>query len=211
MNENPKSTGMVYAICTGAILGLIGFEIIPEVLRDGGWTVVAAGFLAGVTLFWWIHLIFRFTSSPSVQTTIRPGILLMAAIAVHNFPLGIMMGSGDHVDMSSALMKTLVLHNIPEGMILFMPLFAAGLKVGPMFVISTLIALPVGAGAVFGELLGLGNERLSAFLISLSVGMIYRVAVKEIYPEAVRHSSNAYSLCIAVLSFLLMGLYLLLI
>ena len=209
MNGYRRSTGTLYAACAGAILGIMGFEIVPEVLEYGGWATVAAGFLAGLFLFWMIHLVFHFPTRPSGRMTDKPVFLLTLAIIIHNFPIGIMMAAGDPVEMSASLMQTLVLHNVPEGMILFMPLVAAGLKFVAMFMITFLIAFPVGAGAIFGEMLGLQHERLSAFLISLSVGMIYRIATKEIYPEAVRLSSNAYSLFVAVVSFLLMGLFLL--
>ncbi|WP_246231680.1 hypothetical protein [Sporosarcina jiandibaonis] len=45
--------------------------------------------------------------------------------------------------------------------------------------------------------------------MSLTVGTIYMVAVKEILPESIKHSSNAYSLLVAIISFFLIGAYLL--
>lgn len=209
INGYEKSIGTIYAACTGVILGLISFEIFPEALHNGNWITSTVGFVAGMILFSLIHLIFHFPSQSSKEPNIKAGFLLTIALSIHNIPMGIMMGFSQQSDITSALLQTLVLHNIPEGMILFAPLFVAGFKLSVLFFFSVIVAIPIGAGAFFGGIMGMQNDIFLAFLTSLSVGMIFMITIKEILPESIRHSSNGYSLFVTILSFFSTGAYLL--
>lgn len=204
-----RSIGTIYSVCTGTILGLVSFEIVPEALEKGSWIIMIIGLLAGMFLFQLIHLFLEFSFKSLEMPHIKSGFLLTIAISIHNIPMGMMMGSIQHSEITSALLVTVVMHNIPEGMILFAPLFLAGFRMIILVGFSMIVAVPFGMGAYIGEWIGIGSDHLWSFLIALSVGMIYMIAIREILPEAIRHSSHAYSLFVAVLSFLLVGAYLL--
>jgi zinc transporter, ZIP family len=207
INGFKRSMGTVYAVCAGLILGLISFGIAPEAIALGNWIILAAGFIAGVFLFKFIHavLAIRLHQRPNLKS----GLLLTIIISFHNFPIGVILGATEESNLGASLLPTLVLHNIPEGMVLFTLLFIAGFRFLPLLVLSFMVAVPVAIGAIFGEMLGFENTHLWAFLMSLTVGTIYMVTVKEILPESVKHSSNTYSLLVAVISFFLIGAYLL--
>jgi ZIP family zinc transporter len=211
INGFKRSIGTIYGVCTGLILGLISFEILPEAVQIGNWIIVFLGFIAGVVLFKIIHV--RLHKNPNVvkshrHRNIRMGLFLALIISIHNFPVGVVMGTSEHSGISLALLQSLVLHNIPEGMILFTPFFIAGIKIPLLFLLSILIALPVAFGALIGEMIGIQNNILWAFLISLTTGIIYMVAIKEILLESIKNSSNRYSLFITLIAFCLMGVYL---
>ncbi|MCZ2260728.1 ZIP family metal transporter [Sporosarcina sp. G11-34] len=205
INGFKRSVGTIYAVCTGLILGLISFEIAPEAIRLGNWIVLALGFIAGVVLFKAIHAILE------VQLHKRPdlksGFLLALIISIHNFPIGVILGTSEESDISTSLLQTLILHNIPEGMILFTLLFIAGFRFLPLLLLSFVLAVPVAAGALLGEVIGTQHHLLWAFLLSLTVGTIYMVTMKEILPEARKHSSKRYSLFVTVIAFCLIGAY----
>ncbi|MEK5069654.1 ZIP family metal transporter [Sporosarcina sp. FSL K6-1508] len=207
-----RSIGTIYAICTGLILGLISFEIVPEALQLGNWIVLAIGFLAGVILFELIHMGFHknsvITTGSRKLHNIRTGLFLALIISIHNLPMGVVLGTSEHSQFSIALLQALILHNIPEGMILFTPLFMAGIRFYLLFLLSIIVAVPVALGAFIGEMIGMHNNLLWAFLISLTVGTIYMVTIKEILTESIRQSSNIYSLLVALIAFCLMGAYL---
>lgn len=207
-----RSIGSIYAICTGLILGLLSFEIVPEAIQLGNWIVFLLGFFVGVILFKLIHM--RFHKYPIILTEsrkhhhLRIGLFLALIIAIHNFPVGVVFGTSEHSQFSLVLLQALILHNIPEGMILFTPLFIAGMSYYMLFFLSIIIAVPVALGAFIGEMIGQQNSLVWAFLISLSVGMIYMVTIKEILPESIKQSSNMYSFLVALIAFFLMGAYL---
>ena len=108
-------------MCTGLILGLISFEIAPEAIQLGSWFIFSIGFLAGVILFKLLHKevhrdgIGR-TKSQKYQKT---GLFLALIISIHNLPMGVILGVSEQSYVRGFLLKALVLHNIPEGMIPF--------------------------------------------------------------------------------------------
>jgi zinc transporter, ZIP family len=204
-----RSIGTIYSVCTGIILGLASFEIIPEALETGSWITMIAGFLGGMILFLLTHLVLDFSFQSLIAQHIKSGFLLTIAISIHNLPMGMTIGSIQQTDLTSALLAAVVMHNIPEGMILFAPLFLAGFRMTVLIGFSMIVAGPFGLGAYIGERIGIESDYLWSFLVALSVGMIYMVAIREILPQAIRHSSHAYSLSVAIISFLLIGAYLL--
>ena len=142
------------------------------------------------------------------QHNLRIGLFLALIIAIHNFPVGVVFGTSEHSQFSLVLLQALILHNIPEGMILFTPLFIAGISYSMLFLLSIIIAVPVALGALIGEMIGQQNNLIWAILISLTVGTIYMVTIKEILPESIKQSSNRYSLLVTLIAFFLMGAYL---
>ena len=207
-----KSMGTIYAVCAGLLLGLLSFEIVPEALLLGDWLMFGAGFAVGVVVYEVIHR--RFHQHPLIRKdpyknhSIRTGLFLALVISLHNLPMGIVLGSSGHAEFSLAFLQAMILHTIPEGMILFMPLILAGVRFNVLFLVSIVIAVPVAIGAVIGDLIGVQNSGIMALLISSTVGMIYMVTVKEILVESVRQSSNMYGGLVACVAFLVMGAYL---
>lgn len=208
-----KSMGTIYAICAGLLLGLLSFEIVPEALLLGDWLMFAVGFSVGLIVYEVIHRRFHqhpiIRKNPYKNHSIRTGLFLALVISIHNLPMGIVLGTNGHGEFSLAFLQAMILHTIPEGMILFMPLILAGVRFNILFLLSIFIALPVAVGAYIGHVIGIQPNGIMVFLISSTVGMIYMVTVKEILAESVRQSSNMYCLLVALLAFLLMGGYLL--
>lgn len=207
INGFNQSMGTIYALCAGLILGLMSFGIAPEALRLGNWFVLAVGFIAGVIVFKLIHA--TLTRKLGKTTEMKTALLLTLIISFHNLPIGVILGANEHSDLSKSLLQTLILHNIPEGMILFTFLFIASFRLFPLVLLSLMVAVPVAIGALIGEMIGLQNTYVWSFLISLTVGTIYMVTMKEILPESIQRSSNLYSLLVTVIAFFLVGGYLL--
>jgi zinc transporter, ZIP family len=209
IHGNKRSIGTIYSVCTGIILGLASFEILPEALEAGSWFTGIVGFSAGMVLFLLTHLFLDFSFQSLKRQRAKSAFLLTMAISLHNVPMGMTIGSIQQTEITSALISAVVMHNIPEGMILFAPLFLTGFRMTVLIGFSMIVAVPFGMGAYIGERIGIESDHLWSFLVSLSVGMIYMIAIREILPEAIRHSSHAYSLFVTVISFLLIGAYLL--
>ena len=207
INGFKRGLGTIYALCAGLILGLISFGIAPEALRLGNWIILVLGFLAGTIVFTLIHatLPTKLVSRPEMKTSL----FLMLIISLHNFPIGVILGANIQSDVSHSLLQILILHNIPEGMILFAFVNIAGFRFLPFVLISFIVSVPVATGVLIGEMMGLQNTYVWSFIISLTVGMIYMVTMKEILPESIRRSSNIYSVLVAGFAFFLVGCYLL--
>lgn len=202
----------IYSLCAGLIMGLLFLEMIPESIELGGWAVLAFGIAAGLVLFIYIHRfmdkITIITDSHQKDIFVRSGVLLTISIAIHNFPVGIALGSTSGTDIGNLMLTTLVLHNIPEGIIIFTPLFLAGFGFLTWVFFTTIIALPIAAGSLLGQHFEIGNPSLLAFIINLAIAVIFMVAVKEVFGEAVKNSSVVYCSVIGVFGFGIIYMYL---
>lgn len=205
-----RGFGTIYAVCIGLILSLISFDIAPEAMRNGDSFALLGGFLAGIFLFKGIHFVFHLGLSKTSNAGIKTGLFLTIILSLHNLPMGAVIGTEQHASVSSSLMQTLFLHSIPEGMILFTPLFLAGMKGKFLVVLSFLVALPVALGTIVGGVMDLQGHSIWAFLLSMSIGSVYMVTIKEILPEAIKYSSNSYSMFVATISFVIFGVFILL-
>ena len=188
---------MIYALCTGLIIGILSIEIIPEAIHLGDWFIFFLGFIAGILIYLLIHQTVYFGNISSVKNkqaiSFQTALLLTISISIHNFPIGILLGSDKTTSLTDSFIMTILLHNIPEGIILFIPLFLAGYGMVTFITFSILVGLPVGIGTLIGENIGLTNPLIWSFIISLTAGMIFVVTFKEIFIEAKKHLSMPLS------------------
>ncbi len=197
-----RGFGFIYALCAGLIVGLLFLEMIPESIELGGWIILAIGVGIGLLLFQYIHQLMNkitiITDSHQKDIFVRSGVLLAFSIAFHNFPVGIALGSTLGTDLGGLMLTTLVLHNIPEGIIVFTPLFLAGFGILTYVYITASITLPIALGTLLGQFFNIGFPSLLAFMINLSIAIIFMVAVKEIFGEAVKNTTLLHSLVIGL-------------
>ncbi|MGE6490031.1 ZIP family metal transporter [Paenisporosarcina sp. NPDC076898] len=206
-----KNTDAVLCLCAGLILGLLSFEVAPEAIELGNWFTFIAGVLAGVFLFNFLHGFFRLHNvrgrdgkKPAVFYT---GLMLLVGISIHNIPIGISLGAVQDTSLSRSILQMILLHNIPEGLIVFTPLLISGVHKRTMLLLSVLVSLPVGAGAFIGSNLEMPNPLLWSAFISLSIGMIYMVTIKEILIESIHETTFIKIFMMTLLGFCLIGAY----
>jgi ZIP family zinc transporter len=135
------------------------------------------------------------------------GVMLMFSISLHNLPIGIALGSNQDATLNFSILQTILLHNIPEGIIVFSPLFMAGLGGWTLILFSLIVALPVGVGAYFASIVGIENPVFWSLFISLSIGMIYMVTIKEIITDSIKESSSTRVFILALLGFSVIGAF----
>lgn len=184
---------IIYGLCAGVIMGLVIFEIIPEVIELGGWLSTFIGFTIGMITFKILHNSLHYNrgkkSTTKKKLYIRTGLLLIFSFSVHNLPMGITLGANQDSDFTNTLLQTLLFHSIPEGIILFTPLILAGINIFVVFLISIFVSIPVSLGVFIGGLLGLVYQSINTILISITVGIIFMITVSEIlYPALVKSS-----------------------
>ena len=209
MKELKKNTEVIFCICAGLILGLLSFEVVPEAIEIGNWITFILGFLAGVLLFNILHGYSKFhmvrVKSRDKRIALSTGVIFLIGISIHNIPIGISLGAAQEFELSSALLYTILLHNIPEGLIVFT--LWPDLKKRTVPIITLVISLPVGAGAYVGSKLGMGDPYLWSMFLSLSIGMIYMVTIKEILVGSIQEFRSTHVFLLTLLGFCFIGLY----
>ena len=118
------------------------------------------------------------------------GIVLAAAVALHNMPVGMAIGAtfagpaqaAGHAGVLSALV--IGLHNVPEGMAIAAPLLTGGSRPGGAVAVTALSGVPTILGAVLGYSVGAMNPAALSISLSFAAGAMLYVVFGELLPEA---------------------------
>ena len=136
------------------------------------------------------HLNMHRRHNDSRASLVVAGIVMAAAIALHNIPEGMTIGASfaisDNLMLGSGMIMAVLigLHNIPEGMAVSVPLISGGMGRVRAVLLTALCGLPTLFGAWLGLWLGdIGPEGLCASLGFAGGAMLY-VVFGEIMPEA---------------------------
>lgn len=139
------------------------------------------------------------------------GMVLAAAVALHNMPVGMAIGAtfagAHHFGEQAGVVAALIigLHNLPEGMSIAAPLLSGGTKPAKAVGIAALSGIPTIVGALIGYSVGAMNGVLLGISLSFAAGAMLYVVLGELLPESEqlwRHRLSGF----ATLAGLLLGL-----
>ena len=116
----------------------------------------------------------------------KTGILMMLAIAVHNLPEGLVIGSSELKSRGLLMALLIGLHNIPEGIAVAAPLIAGGMKKWKAILITASTGIPTLIGAVIGYYIGLASATFVAVSLGIAAGAMLAVIFAEMLPESLK-------------------------
>lgn len=137
------------------------------------------------------------------------GMVLAAAVALHNMPVGMAIGAtfagaaqaAGHGGILAALI--IGLHNIPEGMSIAAPLLTGGSSPARAIGIAALSGVPTILGALLGYSMGTMNPLLLGISLSFAAGAMLYVIFGELLPESENLWQNRLSGLATMLGMLL--------
>ena len=121
------------------------------------------------------------------------GLVMAAAIALHNVPEGMVIGASfasaaqqQVLSRGGIVMAVVIgLHNVPEGMAVAVPLISGGMRKSKAAALTAITGAPTVLGAILGFYLGtMGPSALSLSLSFASGAMLY-VVFGELMPESI--------------------------
>jgi ZIP family zinc transporter len=117
----------------------------------------------------------------------RSGVIMLAAIGLHNLPEGIAIGAGGTLDfrLGMVLALTILIHNLPVGMAISAPLLAGGVKKLNVIALTALTGVPMLLGGLLGVLVGNISDTAVALSIAIASGAMLYVVFGEIIPQSV--------------------------
>lgn len=136
------------------------------------------------------------------------GLVMAFAIALHNFPEGMVIGASYASDEVTggvgglAMAIVIGLHNIPEGMAVAVPLVAGGMKKVKAAFLTAITGAPTILGAMLGYFLGTLSPTMLAFSLSFASGAMLYVVFGELLPEAIlmwRSKAPAFAMLVGLL------------
>ena len=146
------------------------------------------------------------------------GLVMAAAIALHNVPEGMVIGSSFARTASQILsnrgglvMAVIIgMHNIPEGMAVAVPLISGGMSKWRSVGITALSGAPTILGAILGFVIGTINPTALILSLSFASGAMLYVVFGELLPESILMWKSKLPAAMAVLGILtgLMIIYL---
>lgn len=217
--ESPRGTSLLLSFTAGLMLCIVSFDMVPEAVELANWLFLVPlclvlGFLVTYFLNCWIDRSVHHEDAGNPHHCAcghhdlhTAGIVLAAAVALHNLPVGLAIGTtvaAQGVCYASILAAvTIGLHNIPEGMSIAIPLLHDGSKAAGAVGIAALSGIPTVIGAVLGYYVGLRNETALAVALSLAGGAMLYVVFFELLPEAYRQWKSKWAILSTVLGFAL--------
>ena len=121
------------------------------------------------------------------------GLVMAAAIALHNLPEGMVIGASFATAQGSAMLSksgivmaiVIGLHNIPEGMAVSVPLCSGGMSKTKSVFVTALSGAPTIIGAVIGYYIGMLSPLALALALSFASGAMLYVVFGELLPESI--------------------------
>ncbi len=118
------------------------------------------------------------------------GLVLAAAVALHNMPVGMAIGAtfagAEEAAAYSGVLAALIigLHNIPEGMSISAPLLTGGSRPAGAVAVAALSGIPTVLGALLGYSVGTMDARLLSGSLGFAAGAMLYVIFGELLPES---------------------------
>ncbi len=186
-SKSKKLVAFVMEFSAGLMTGVVCFELIPEGFDKIN---LKTGFLSivfGVILTYFLQILTerKGKNKNSMKST---GLLIFFAIAVHNFPEGLAIGSGFQASfkLGISILLVILIHDVPEGMAMSITSKAGGTGSIKSILMTVIAGIPTGIGAFFGcYFSGLSKEMIGVCLLSAAGSMLY-VVFGEIIPQSKR-------------------------
>ena len=156
--ESPRGTSLLLSFTAGLMLAIVALDMVPEAMEAAPWLpmtplVLVAGFVVTYLLNCWIDKSAHHEDKNNPHHCAcghhdlhTAGIVLAAAVALHNVPVGMAVGASVAVQgicLASVLAAvTIGLHNLPEGMSIAVPLLHDGSKTWSAIGVAALSGLP---------------------------------------------------------------------
>ena len=217
--ESPKTASLLFSFTAGLILCIVSLDMVPEAMESSPnlWVAplsLVGGFLVTYLLNCWIDRSVHHEDHDHPHTCAcghhdlhTAGIILAAAVALHNMPIGMAIGTtvaAHGICYTSILAAvTIGLHNIPEGMSISIPLLHDGSKTSAAIAIAGLSGVPTILGALLGYYVGSAAPLALAITLSLAGGAMLYVVFFELLPEAYRQWQSKWSILFTVVGFAL--------
>ncbi|WP_298033608.1 ZIP family metal transporter [uncultured Dysosmobacter sp.] len=182
--ESERTVSLLLSFAAGVMVAVVCFDLLAEAAAPGRLFPVAAGILAGYGVTAGLgYLLERRRRQES--RLLLAGLVMGAAIALHNLPEGMAIGASFAGGGGGWAMAAVIgLHNVPEGMAVAAPLVAGGRKRRWAAALAALAGVPTVLGAALGYGLGTMGPLALTTTLSFAAGAMLYVVFGELLPEA---------------------------
>ena len=194
--DSNRIVSLLLSFAAGVMLAVVCFDLLSEALIESGVFLVkshpkTADSLEELTHA--NHLQEHMEGRQPRSGLFIAGLIMAAAIALHNVPEGIVIGSSFAksakelvLDRAGITMAIVIgLHNIPEGMAVAVPLISGGMSKFKAVLVTALTGSPTIIGALIGYYIGVMGPTALALSLSFASGAMLYVVFAELLPESI--------------------------
>jgi ZIP family zinc transporter len=181
---SPRFFSGIMGLVAGLMLSVVMLDLLPHAFEISGIFIGVIGVLVGALVISFMDEYIENTKFN--RSFIREGVLLGIAIALHNFPEGLAVGSGFMVSSSLGLDIALVIaiHDFPEGIAVAVPLSLGGVSPCQVLLYTFITGLPTVLGTFIGIVSGNISSTFIGLNLALAGGAMLYVTSGEIIPKA---------------------------
>lgn len=217
--ESPIGTSLLLSFTAGLMLCIVSLDMVPEAMEVADSFLIVPLFLVlGFGITWLLNCWIDKSAHHEDQNNPHhcacghhdlhtAGIVLAAAVALHNVPVGMAVGATVSVQgicyASVLAAVTIGLHNLPEGMSIAIPLLHDGSKTISAIAVAALSGVPTVLGAVAGYLVGNQAPAALTAALGLAGGAMLYVVFFELLPESAEQWKSKWSILATVVGFAL--------
>lgn len=177
--------GAVIGFAGGLMLSIVVFDLIPEALDK--WDLKSTLFFCACGIIT-IIILDNKISSNSTDKNLKVATAAAIALMIHNLPEGVIMGCGFAAGGTLGLKMSLVIaiHDIPEGIAVAAPLMASKVKPYKILWYAFVTAFPTAIGSWFGAYIGNISPKVLCGSLAFASGIMLYVVCGEMIPESSR-------------------------
>lgn len=187
--KSDRMVSLLLSFAAGVMVAVVCGDLLAQALTQGQLGLTAAGTLGGFALTAGLNGALARRQVPTGKRggLVLAGVVMGAAIALHNVPEGMVIGAAFAAGGAGEgwlLAAVIALHNVPEGMAVAGPLAAGGERRAKAAGLAAAAGAPTVLGAALGFWLGTMGPGALTVALSLAAGAMLYVVFGELLPEA---------------------------
>lgn len=216
--QSHRGEAVLLSFTAGLMLCIVSLDMVPEAVEaaEGMLWLVPVFLVLGFGVTWLLNCWIDKSAHHEVEGDPHhcacghhdlhtAGIVLAAAVALHNVPVGMAVGATvamEGVCWAAALAAvTIGLHNLPEGMSIAVPLIHDGSRTVSAIAVAALSGVPTVLGALAGYFVGGRASAALAGAMGLAGGAMLYVVFFELLPEASDRWKSKWTILATVVGF----------
>lgn len=179
--------GTTIGFAGGLMLSIVVFDLIPEAMESWSFIGTLICCLLGIITIVLIDAKLNLSNSNFGKNKhLKVAFMAALGLMLHNLPEGIIMGAGFVAGQSLGLKMSLIIaiHDIPEGIAVSAPLMASNVKVSKILLYAFLTAFPTAIGSWIGAFIGSVSHNILGACLAFASGIMMYVVCGEMLPES---------------------------